>query len=334
MKGPHRELRDSIWARAWDAGLSSTQLLVALRLVEHWPNIFPGEKTVARWTRLGESTVREAIRQLVEARVLRVEREPGKVNHYWFLDREGQDIAQSFPDVGPTPPAASRVPRQQPAHPPPAASAPTPPAASAEADPDLKLKPKLERETGMPAVLHELPEGFVPSEELLSAAELGGCPRAVFLERLADLGTGPIGGTRGVSVGKLDAYLLVQAGKWKAWAAKAETPSRGSPAPRHGVITGKDDRGFPWTLEASEAHARYAEKHGLDLNEVLTEVQRRRVVETLGLGRAKEVIGELLTKRARAKGKAERERNTETGGRPDARDDRTLSRPRAAPQAG
>lgn len=155
----HRELRDAVWARAWESGLKSPQLLVALRLVEHWPNIYPGIATIARWTQLGESTVRRVLQELEALRVLRIEPDPGRVNRYHFLDRNGQVIPYGVPDIGPTPLGASAPPRSERADTPLGASAPTPLGASAEADPDLKQETKQEGEAGARALLpHEKSE--------------------------------------------------------------------------------------------------------------------------------------------------------------------------------
>jgi len=148
LSNPWKEIRDAVWARAFEGGFTSPQLLVALRLVEHFPNIFPGEQKLARWTRLGLSTVRQAIAELEAARILRVTRNPGRVNQYEFLDRAGNPITQGVPDIGPTPPGAGGAPRQELDHTPPGAGSPTPPGAGSEADPDLKQDPKQEVEAG------------------------------------------------------------------------------------------------------------------------------------------------------------------------------------------
>lgn len=160
MSNPWKEIRDAVWARAFEGGFTSPQLLVALRLVEHFPNIFPGEQKLARWTRLGERTVRQALSELEAARVLRITRNPGRVNQYEFLDRSGNPIQSGVPDIGPTPAGAAGPPRQELPGTPAGAAGPTPAGAAAEADPDLKQDPKREVEAGRarPLMPHELSE--------------------------------------------------------------------------------------------------------------------------------------------------------------------------------
>ena len=231
MSNPWKEIRDAVWARAWGGGFTGPQLLVALRLVEHYPNIYPGEKTLARWTRLGVSTVRQVVAELDAARVLRITRNPGRVNQYEFLDRNGNPIVPGVPDIGPTPPGAGSPPRQELDHPPPGAGSPTPPGAGSEADPDLKQIKEAETEAAsspLPVVLRTIPEGYVPSEQLLSQAEQAGCPRAVFRAKLAELADGPIGGSRGILPHKLESYLLKCSTKWRTWAEteRAKNPPK------------------------------------------------------------------------------------------------------------
>ena len=57
----------------------------------------------------------------------------------------------------------------------------------------------------------------------------------------------------------------------------------------------------PALLEPSEAERRAAAKHGVDLDAIVAELVRRGVVESLGLGRARELIGEELRRAARLK---------------------------------
>ncbi len=142
----YRHLRDAVWARAWDGALSTPQLVVALRLVEHWPRIFPGEKTLARWTRLSERAVRDALHALEAGRLIQITRTPGRPNAYAFLDPQGGEIR--VPSLGPTPAGAAAPPRQELPHPPAGAAAPTPAGAAAEADPDLKQSSKQEEKAG------------------------------------------------------------------------------------------------------------------------------------------------------------------------------------------
>ena len=145
MASEHRSLRDAIWARAWDAGLTSAQLLVALRLVKHFPRMFPGEQTLCRWTRLSESTVRRSLRELEELRILRTVRTPGRGNQYQFLDSTGAPIL--VPSLGPTPVTMTAAPVTMTGAPV-TMTGPTPVTMTAEADPDLKQKSNLEVKAG------------------------------------------------------------------------------------------------------------------------------------------------------------------------------------------
>lgn len=81
-----------------------------------------------------------------------------------------------------------------------------------------------------PAVLRTLPEGYTPSPSLLAQVASAGCPREVFEARLAELRTGPIGGSRGVLPNQLEKYLLTQASKWRNWnAADVAKQANGRP---------------------------------------------------------------------------------------------------------
>jgi hypothetical protein len=144
-----KELRDSVWDRAWEGGLSSAELLVLLRLVEHMPTPYPNLKTLERWTRLDERTIRRALRKLEDEKIIRTQRNPGRGNQYQFLDEAGAPIV--IRRIGPRP-------RTQRPHPPDTMTAgadtvtgpttQTPDTMTAEADPDLKQESKREDEAG------------------------------------------------------------------------------------------------------------------------------------------------------------------------------------------
>lgn len=155
----HRSLRDAVWARAWSGDLDSSRLLVLLRLVEHFPRIFPGEKTLAQWTRLSVSTVRRALRDLESQKFIRTLVTPGRVNQYQFLDSSGNPILM---DLGPTPVMVTA--------PPVMVTAPTPVMVTAEADPDLKQLRKAGGGTDRKERLRAMPEPFVPDHTCLALA--------------------------------------------------------------------------------------------------------------------------------------------------------------------
>lgn len=168
----YRNLRDAVWALAWEGVLDHIELLVALRLVEHWPRIFPGESTLVRWTRLSESSVRRALRRLEQEGIIRTLRNPGRGNGYEFLDNEGIPIKVGR--LGQTPVPQTAAPVRETAPPVPQ-TGPTPVPQTAEADPDLKQT----REAGKGSCVArrsranlktELPEDLVPNASCLTLA--------------------------------------------------------------------------------------------------------------------------------------------------------------------
>lgn len=95
----------------------------------------------------------------------------------------------------------------------------------------------------MGAKVNALPEGWQPSESLFAEASTAGLPREYFLERIAELRLGPIGGSRGVWLNKLDDYIRKLIPKWRTWyeTAKAKEPPPSSgpkSAPRSAPLPG------------------------------------------------------------------------------------------------
>jgi hypothetical protein len=74
-----RKTRDAVYACR--AITSPTVLAVALRLVEYGADAFPSIDTLARYTRLKERAVRNALRELERAQVITTRR-TGRSNHY------------------------------------------------------------------------------------------------------------------------------------------------------------------------------------------------------------------------------------------------------------
>jgi hypothetical protein len=140
-------------------------------------------------------------------------------------------------------------------------------------------------------------EGWVEPVELEAEAMIAGVPAEVYRSRLAELRNGPIGGSRGV----LDrtAYVRHQFGKWRTWAEQDRARALAPP----GAPRGAGGR-LPVLLEPSAKHAAFAARHGLDLAAVVRAIVEEDLPDKLGMGRAREVIGERLTKLAR--GKAQR----------------------------
>lgn len=184
----YRNLRDAVWARAWDGGLDCHELLVALRLVEHWPRVFPGEATLVRWTRLSESTVRRALRKLEQARVIRTIRTPGRGNEYEFLDSEGAPI--KVRSLGPTPVPQTAAPVRETAPPVPQ-TGPPPVPQTAEADPDLKQIREADQGScvarkprGAPKTT--VPEDFTPNAGCITLAREHGVSLELELPQFID----------------------------------------------------------------------------------------------------------------------------------------------------
>lgn len=154
-------------------------------------------------------------------------------------------------------------------------------------------------QSGAEVVIKRIPEDWVASAELIANAELAGCPPAVFHKRLAELRRGPIGGDRGVFLSKLDEYVLAAAGKWKTWDETDRARAlqvQGSPRLR--------GAGAPFLqLEPTAKQLAYAKQHGLDVAEIVASVLEEQLVDKLGLGRAREIVGERLTRAAREKGR-------------------------------
>lgn len=147
--------------------------------------------------------------------------------------------------------------------------------------------------TGRKAVFHSL-DGWEPSTELRSEALMQGIPREEFDRRIRELRNGPIAGARGTT--DRDEYVRLQFPKWRTW-RETDKAQRGARVLKGGTITGG-----VVSLEPSDKHRRFAAKHGIDLGAVLREMNDSGIVETLGLGRAREVLEQKLSQAARAAG--------------------------------
>lgn len=140
-------------------------------------------------------------------------------------------------------------------------------------------------------------DGWLPSPSLLGEAHIAGLSLEYVEARILELRNGPIGGVRGVF--DRDDYVRRQFPKWRAWAEtdrlKAQQTTQ---APRAGGF----GRAPVLALEPSSKHVQYAKRHGVDLSHIVREMVEEGIVENLGLGRAKELLGERLSKAARARG--------------------------------
>lgn len=86
----YRSIRDAIWACGTIGYIAK---LVALRLVEHWPRVFPSVTSLAQWTGLSERSVRNALGELEGKRVISIDRRQGQSSVYSF-------VGVSIPDLG------------------------------------------------------------------------------------------------------------------------------------------------------------------------------------------------------------------------------------------
>lgn len=151
-------------------------------------------------------------------------------------------------------------------------------------------------QSGFPTTTHTL-DGWEPSASLRDEARAAGVTD--FDERIARLRLGPVGGTRGVIASELDNYIRSFFGTWRTWGEteRAKATQRALAAPQRGFAP------RPLTLEPTARHKAYADKHGLDLVAFVRSIHERGIVESLGLGRARELLEEDLARAARAKGK-------------------------------
>ncbi len=202
--GLFRAIRDAIW----ECSLPATAKLVALRMVEHLPNIEMSVAGVAEKTSLSERAVRDALRHLEGHRVIITLPSPGRRSKYEFAGQPtpaaGAEVTLSprkeMPDTPAagaplTPAAGAEVtlsPRKEMPDTP-AAGAPLTPAAGApEADKYLKLigeagtvpvapaKPKPQRGKT------KIPEDFRPTPQHAAIAKKEGVNLAREFERFVD----------------------------------------------------------------------------------------------------------------------------------------------------
>lgn len=86
---------------------------------------------------------------------------------------------------------------------------------------------------------------------------------------------------------------------------RAETErAKASSGAAKGPRSGFQARGVLPALEPSAAHRRFAQHHSLDLDAIVADIERKGLPETLGMGRAREILGETLSKAARARARS------------------------------
>lgn len=143
-----------------------------------------------------------------------------------------------------------------------------------------------------PVTLHAIPEDLELSDELIADAKMAGVKDPV--KWFGKLKRGPIGGERGVFPHMLEAYVRDQFGKWKTWeeterAKDARSSAANAPQRSFGARQPP-----PVLLEPNAKHEAFAKKHGLDLDAVVQGIIKDDIAGSLGLLRAREMIGERL----------------------------------------
>ena len=173
-------------------------------------------------------------------------------------------------------------------------SSPTPPPILdiADTDPTWRDPPTIFDAPTLPAVIHKLSE-WVPQpgelEALRADAFAAGVPD--FDERLKALGTGPIGGARGILADQVGNYLRGFFKDWRTWretkeakaqrdaAAPPRSGFRGDPLPPQGPQRERVPGAPEWVYVE---HDRFAKAHGMKLGAAAKEF-----AETYHLGNPK-----------------------------------------------
>lgn len=142
-------------------------------------------------------------------------------------------------------------------------------------------------------VLKELPANMELPDDLAQEARAAGVENpGRWFDKLKE---GPIGGDRGVLAHQLPNYLRRLFGSWRAW----EETERAKDAQRQAAAA--SPKGFgggrlpPVDIEPNAKQRAFAAKHGIDLTSIVKGILADDIIGTLGLGRAKEMLGERLT---------------------------------------
>lgn len=131
-------------------------------------------------------------------------------------------------------------------------------------------------------------------------AVLAGMTREWFRERLAAAkNLASIGGQAGVRDQR--EWVRQQFGNWKTWGETARAKDAQRQAALASPVRFAGGRTPMPELVANERQRAFAEKHGVDLPAIMKGIQEDDIAASLGLGRAKEVIGERLTIAAKQK---------------------------------
>jgi hypothetical protein len=329
-----RDVRGAVWAcrsyvdpkTAKRVKVTPTQRLIALRLVEHWPRIFPSVRTLCWWTGYSDRAVQKALRALELAGIIRTTRRFGKSSTYEFpgvsIPRLGHgaglaprpDIAGGEPEspgggeggepgtgVGGepgSPPRGTHVPpNQQGLSNNKAEGRPGASGAAAPADRFSSQAPDPDPSSRVDRLWRNL-KGWEPSSQLRTHARALGLTDDAFDRRLGALRNRPIRG----GVYDRDAYVSEQFPRWVKWEAEEKMPVSSA-----GTGSRNSFQGSTLPLEANDRHKRFGAAYGIDVSAVVAQLVRENAVQNLGLGRARELIGERLMKMA-AEARKQRER--------------------------
>lgn len=152
----YRDIRDAVWACRT---IGTAAKMVALRLVEHWPRIYPSVASLSEFTGLSARSVARALRELEEQHVIRTRHHMGRSSTYEF-------VGVSIPEFGtpanaagvapPTPANASGDPCQ--------ICTPTPATVADEADNTKRTREAGGRKRRSPPVETPLPADWTPSK--------------------------------------------------------------------------------------------------------------------------------------------------------------------------
>lgn len=132
-------------------------------------------------------------------------------------------------------------------------------------------------------------DGYEPEPELFARALEVGLSREDVEQRIAELRTGPVGGTRGVFPSRRHEYMLRQIPKWRTWketdaaraAAARAAPARG-PGLRAAPGADLETTGAAVAFSALTEHREFCEKHGLDINQAVTAYRNGKRARELG----------------------------------------------------
>jgi helix-turn-helix protein len=287
-----RTIRDAVWACREIKGSSK---LIALRLVEHWPRIFPSLRSLCEFTGLKERAVRKAIRELERVGVIVTTPRPGSTSTYAF---PGVSIpALGGVSRGGPPPAeyADPAPVQK-SPPPPTKRAPHPLPKEPPKQINLSRQTKQgrsARERAAPAPAVSMTRrsdpktwrhlnGWTPSAKLRQEARALGLTDATFDRRIARLRNSPIGGRDGVF--DRDVYVSGLLEDWQKWEAERKNTDSsggtganfafqgGAAKPGHARLPGLPAWIYP-------EHKKVADAAGLDLKQCAQEFSKQCAVK-------------------------------------------------------